>query len=342
MSFTRTKRESIKKYILDKIAESTPDIVSKTASAFDVTPNTVYRYLRELTADHIIDRSGRKYTLAKNEYYYSLALSDIAPDSEDKIYEQCLEPHINTLSENIVSMWTYCFTEMMNNVIDHSQGTEVSIYINQDYMNTSVIIDDNGVGIFKKIQTHYGFETLEDAILELFKGKLTTDKLRHSGEGVFFSSRIMDVFAAISSGKIFSHTEFDEVVEDLNEFPALRDFQNYQVGTAILMKLSNFSKKTSKEIFDQYANVSGGFVRTSIPIKNIYPTYPVSRSQAKRLTHRFDSFKEVELDFNGVPEIGQGFAHELFVVFHKQHPEVQLIPFNANADIQRMIHHVLN
>ena len=50
-------------------------------------------------------------------------------------------------------------------------------------------------------------------------------------------------------------------------------------------------------------------MRMRIPMKNVDEIFLVSRSQAKRLCHRFDNFEEVELDFDGVEEIGQGFAH---------------------------------
>ena len=51
-------------------------------------------------------------------------------------------------------------------------------------------------------------------------------------------------------------------------------------------------------------------------------------------------FKEVELDFEGIDEIGQGFAHEIFVVFQNQHPEVSLLPLNMSPDVEKMIQHV--
>jgi len=38
----------------------------------------------------------------------------------------------------------------------------------------------------------------------LAKGKLTTDPKRHSGEGIFFSSRMFDEFDILSGG-VFSH-----------------------------------------------------------------------------------------------------------------------------------------
>ena len=342
MSFKKEKRDSIKKYMLEKIADNDPSMITKTVDAFGITPNTVYRYVRELISEGVIVKSGRQLTLNKKSVYYILSLADIAPDSEDKVFEKYLEPYIKNYPENILHIWYYCFTEMVNNVLDHSKADQLSIFISQDYMNTSVILNDDGVGIFYKIQSYYNYPSVDDAIIELFKGKLTTDKEHHSGEGIFFTSRIMDVFAAISSGKVFSHTEFHELLNDLSEYPGLKDSDKYKNGTTIMMKLSNHTQKTTREIMDKYANVEGGFIRTTIPIKNIYPTYPVSRSQAKRLAHRFEDFQEVELDFSGVSEIGQGFAHELFVVFKKQHPEVVLIPTNANSNIQRMIYHVSN
>lgn len=89
-----------------------------------------------------------------------------------------------------------------------------------------------------------------------------------------------------------------------------------------------------------FADTDGGFTKTRIPVKNIFETYPVSRSQAKRLCHRFECFQEVQLDFTGIDEIGQGFAHEIFVVFQKSHPDVKIIPQNMTKDVQRMIYHV--
>ena len=90
-----------------------------------------------------------------------------------------------------------------------------------------------------------------------------------------------------------------------------------------------------------FLDVDNGFNKTQIPLKSIFTDgFPVSRSQAKRLSIRFDDFEEVILDFNGIDDIGQGFAHELFVVFKRKHPDVKLITVNANDDVKRMISHV--
>lgn len=80
-----------------------------------------------------------------------------------------------------------------------------------------------------------------------------------------------------------------------------------------------------------------------IPMKNVFGNnFPVSRSQARRLYNRLDKFDKVELDFLGVDEIGQAFAHELFVKFAGLKPNVEITVINANQDIVNMINRVKN
>ena len=174
---------------------------------------------------------------------------------------------------------------------------------------------------------------IKAAVEELFKGKLTTSAENHSGEGIFFTSRVMDLFAAFSSGKCFTHNKFsDLIMQDEGEL--------IDQGTLVFMRLANNTNRTLRSVFDEYADVDGGFTRTRIPLRNIFETFPVSRSQAKRLSKRFEDFEEVVLDFEDISDMGQGFAHELFTLYAAKHPEVKLIPINTNESVQRMIYHV--
>lgn len=215
----------------------------------------------------------------------------------------------------------------------------VTLIVSRNILNTTIYIIDNGIGIFKKIKEYYGYDSLDVAVKELFKGKLTTDSNKHSGEGIFFTSRILDRFAVISDEKVFTHNKYSDTYSNLYEYKELEKL-NITNGTIVHMQLSNNSNKNLKEVFDMFADNDGGFTKTRIPIKHFFETYPVSRSQAKRLSNRFESFQEVELDFEGVDEIGQGFAHELFVVYQKNNPDIKLTPIHTTKDVEKMINHV--
>jgi hypothetical protein len=45
----------------------------------------------------------------------------------------------------------------------------------------------------------------------------------------------------------------------------------------------------------------------------------------------------VALDFEGVDSIGQAFADEVFRVFRRKHPDVELVVRNASHDLWGMI-----
>ena len=103
--------------------------------------------------------------------------------------------------------------------------------------------------------------------------------------------------------------------------------------------LSNFFMKHTKDVYDQHVSIDGG-LKMLIPLKNMFDSSPVSRSQAKRVCNRLSSFREVEFDFEEVSWMGQGFAHQIFVVFQNEHPEMKLIPINMNESVEKMYRHV--
>ena len=335
MKYSSDKKQAIILYILDKISSGEKSVSKIVSEAFGISTNTVHTYLTELINDNIITKVKRgEYKLVSEQTLHAFKRSVGELESDTMAFDVCLSKKIEHLSENIQHIWAYALSEMVNNVIDHSNAENMQVYVIQNHLNTSVVVLDDGIGIFEKIKKHFQFSSLDEAICELFKGKLTTDKENHSGEGIFFTSKMMDEFLITSSGKVFTTTKYENAdVMDLGET---------LTGTCVVMSLSNFTQKTAREIFDMYSDTDGSFTTTKIPLKNIFESAPVSRSQAKRICNRLDSFEEVIIDFENISWMGQGFAHQLFVVFKKAHPEIDLIPVNMNESVANMYNHVIN
>ncbi len=346
MSFDETKRTEIQLYLLSRIAADDSEFMKTVTKHFNISATSVKRYLTKCIEDGIVQEDEDQqcgYALRSERYRYQCELTGEPPE-EDILYSEWIEPHLNHLPENVQDIWAYTCMEMLNNAIEHSEGSTLSVSIQQNYLYTEIMIRDNGIGIFEKVRRQIS-ENLsreacqEDVLAELYKGKFTTAKEKHSGEGIFFSSKMVDLFAESADGMVYIRDAGTErVIRDRLLAYAMKLNDG---GTRVLMRLSNFSTRKSREVFDQYSDAEGGFFKTYIPISDACRTErPIARSQARRLNRRLEEFKEAVLDFANVEFCGQGFADEIFRVFHTAHPEVKLTVSNANEDVTKMIRHV--
>ena len=347
MSFQEEKRESIKRYMLEKIRQEDEAFIEKTMKNFQISITTVKRYIKECLEKGIISETSEgkiEYELVNNIYTYDY--ENAGQLNEDIIYFEDVAPLLKDLSREAASVWAYAFMEMMNNAIEHSKATHIRCVVKRDYLYTEISIADNGIGIFKNVQQYLERElnkkiSYQDVLVELYKGKLTTSKKNHSGEGIFFTSKALTEFAIWSDASILSYGCFNKEKFVTSHLIAYYNYLN-QIGTMVTMKLENSTTRKLGEVFDMFAPMEEGFVRTRIPIKEVCPYgEPIARSQARRIVHRLEEFKQVELDFEGIDFMGQGFADEIFRVFQREHPEVELIPINACRSVLGMIKHVI-
>ncbi len=307
----RARGEDIRRFILERVEKHPNDVAKLTSEHFKITRQAVNKHLRRLIFEKSLTETGetrkRAYKLAPLVEWRKIYT--ITPDLEEHVlWDQDISPVLQPLPENVIDIWHYGFTEMLNNAKDHSGGTMVLVRISKTAVTTEMMIGDNGIGIFKKIQEAFNLPEQRYAILELAKGKLTTDPSRHTGEGVFFSSRMFDRFSIGADKTYYGHRMGDDSDWVLDWGTA---------GTAVFY---GFNKTVVPVNLAQYGNDK-----------------LISRSQAKRVVSRLDLFKTILFDFTGVPTIGQAFADEIFRVFANEHPSIAILPIHANSEVQRMI-----
>lgn len=336
MTKVRKRGEQIRQFILAKIEDHPKDVATLAAQEFGITRQAVNKHIQRLVKQKAIVVQGS----TKNRSYQLHPLVEWMQPyqidkkiEEDVVWNSDIKPLIVDLPENVKDIWMYGFTEMLNNAIDHSSGKFVVVTLKRDAINTEIAIIDDGEGIFKKIRRELDLNDERHAVLELAKGKLTTDPDHHSGEGIFFTSRMFDKFKIFSGNVDFSH-DFNEVEDWIMES------QQPSSGTMVFMKLDNNTLRTSKQIFDKFSFGNDyAFTKTVVPVHMAqYDNEKlVSRSQAKRLLARIDKFKVVVFDFSGVEAIGQAFADEVFRVFKIKHPDIEVMSLNANEEVTQMI-----
>ncbi len=229
----------------------------------------------------------------------------------------------------------YAFTEIVNNAIDHSHSKKCIVEARIEQYRFVFRVRDFGIGIFKSISDKYGLANEAEAIGELIKGKTTTMKEKHTGEGIFFTSKVAD-FLSFRSHRIT--LIFDNIRRDV-----LIEEGKYMKGTGVEFRISRQSKKRLNSIFAEYApkEFEYRFEKTRVLVKLFKADY-ISRSEARRLLQGLDQFQEVVLDFSGVRSLGQGFADEVFRMFRKSHPDIELKIENLSPNLAPMIHHVVD
>lgn len=331
-----SRYDDIKALVLE--GDFPPDgLTAFVANAFHISRQAAHVHLSRLVSEGVLEATGqtrnRVYRLpVRTLAEFHLPINADWP--EDRVWREKAAPIFTTLPANVSNIWHYAFTEMYNNAIDHSGGTEILVGIARQGHRINTIIHDNGEGIFRKIKRELRLPDERSSILELAKGKLTTDPSRHSGQGIFFTSRAMDYFA-ISSGNLFFSHDQDQPRDYLT------DSSPSEPGTDVWLQLDDRSTRTLRTVFDEFASEEGDYEFSKTVVALDLARHEgedlISRSQAKRVVARFEQFKEVVLDFARIKTIGQAFADEMFRVFALDHPQTRLIPVGMNEDVTRMV-----
>lgn len=320
--------------LLRAVAEHPRDLVAMVAAQLGLSPSRIGLRVRALVDAGYLKKQGTTrptYRLGDNRRFHR-AYPRVGL-AEDRVWFVDLMPLLEHLPRNVLDIAQHGITEMVNNAVDHSEADHVVVAMDCSDARLRLTVSDDGIGIFRKITHALDLPDERLALLELSKGKLTTDPQRHSGEGIFFTSRMFDVFRIASGTLVFDHDAgFDlDVREETNEVQ----------GTRVDMQLATASVRTAAEIFAEYSSGPDeySFARTVVPVRlaKVGDEQLVSRSQAKRLLQRVERFRHVVLDFAGIGGIGQAFADEIFRVFANAHPEVELVVIHAMPDVQQMM-----
>ncbi len=256
----------------------------------------------------------------------------------DKIESEL--PLILGQKENIRNIFTYAFSEMLNNAIEHSGTEKIRIEVELKDKLMIFTIDDFGIGVFRNVMKKRNLHSELEAIQDILKGKVTTMPELHSGQGIFFTSRAGEEFVLESFGyRLIVNNKIKDIF--LQEIKGSK----MKKGTRVTFKLSVESGKHLKEVFDEFANIDEesdfGFDKTEVKIKlYLRNGVHISRSQARRVLVGLDNFRVVILDFDKVPMIGQAFADEIFRVFHNKYPKIKIKAINMNEAVKFMIDRV--
>jgi anti-sigma regulatory factor (Ser/Thr protein kinase) len=324
---------------IERLFESRTYITTaEVAAKAGVTRQAAHAHLAKMaTRGEVVQEGASRSThyrrLASSEHIYELKdLDENEVWGSEKLVVRSLDPEILEI-KNVVQILNFAFTEMVNNAIDHSRGNNVIVRWFLEPDRIAFEVEDDGVGAFTTIREERHLADDFEALGDLSKGKQTTDPDRHSGLGIFFTSRMVNRFV-LSAGRIswVVDNEIDDVAWGWLDEP--------RTGTLVRCEISRDTAVAPRAVYAELSNpATGRFDKTTIHV-NLFKEHGgsfVSRTEAKAIGTRLEGFEEIELDFAGILEIGQGFADQLFRVWARENPSSRLVPINANPAILAMI-----
>jgi len=299
----------------------------------------------ELVAEKKLARAGQSYRTIYSLPENTKALGNTAMMKLQNINLEEYEvlgkiglkaPFILRLKDNVRSIFDYAFSEMFNNAIEHSHSKYIKIEVSKKDRFLTFVVRDFGIGVFRNVKSQRHLASELEAMQDLLKGKTTTAPKAHSGEGIFFTSKVADIFVLDSFGYELT------VDNEKNDIFFGKTDKNIR-GTKVFFSIAINSAKHLIDIFGKFQSNKDdfGFDRTEIQIK-LYTlgTVHISRSQARRVLSGLEKFKTIILDFDKVPIIGQAFADEIFRVFKNKHQKIKITPINMNDAVEFMIKRV--
>ena len=317
---------------------------SRLCGRLSVSRQAINRQLKVLIREGLVEKQGStraaRYRLAGEGESHRVALSmdrrlPLGGLQEDAVFaEVSLRLNLERqLSEKPFHISRYAFTEILNNAIEHSESEHAVVQAEVDQYDLRFRIRDTGIGIFQSILTKFRLPDEIAALGELLKGKTTTMRSRHSGEGIFFTSKAADriSFRSHRTTLVFDNLKQDILVQE----------DRFIRGTDVRFAISRRSRRDLSRVFSDFApeEFDYRFERTRVLVR-VMLTDCVSRSEAKRLLHALNRFREIILDFSGVQTLGQGFADEVFRVFLRAHPRITVRVKNLRPPLVAMVRHV--
>jgi len=253
---------------------------------------------------------------------------------EDEVWDEIREaaPFLGRLRPNVQRIFAYGFQEMLNNAIEHSRSRFVEVEVSKTRKGVAFTVEDFGIGVFRNVMKQRRLSSELEAMQDLLKGKTTTAPKTHSGEGIFFTSKLADVFSLESFGYIL---KIDNQVQDV-----FFERGSMKRGTRARFSISGRTRRRLERVFGRYSTAPDepafdkGEVRVNLFERGMHY---LSRSEARRLLAGLGKFRSIILDFSHVESVGQAFVDEIFRVFKREHPNIAITTVKTNEVVQFMI-----
>jgi hypothetical protein len=281
---------------------------------FGITRQSAHAHLRALETEGFLEAAGRtrsrRYAprqLEQRRLNLPLAMK---PDPEE-VWRDLLAPRLGPLPAASAEVLRYCVLGLMENAIRHSGGQGLLLAFARQGGHLDLLLRDDGCGLFRKVHEDLGLEDPDQAPLELAKGG--------AGPSLLLAARAAGAFALTANGLRLERRPAREGWA-LSAAPA-------RPGTALELSLPLVGGRALAAVRAEHRAPGGeDFSRTRVPVELLPGATGglAGSAQAVRLMARLERYREVWLDWRGVPVLDAEAAAYIHREWPAAHPGCRL------------------
>jgi hypothetical protein len=323
----RARSDVIRRFILERV-ESDPAGLSRQVQArFGITRQSAHAHLTALEAEGLLEAAGRtrgrRYAprqLQQRRLNLPLAMK---PDPAE-VWQDLLAPRLGPLPAASLATLRHCVLALMENAIRHSGGQALLLAFARQGGRIELLLRDDGCGLFRKVHDDLGLEDPDQAPLELAKGG--------AGSSLLLAARAAGAFALTANGLRLERRPAREGWA-LSAAPA-------RPGTALELTLPLLGGRSLEAVRAEHRAPGGGdFSRTRVPVELLPGAAAglAGRAQATRLMAGLERYREVWLDWRGVPALDTEAAATIHREWPAAHPGCRLHHLKAAPAVEAAI-----
>lgn len=331
----RSRLAEATRWITPLAAAHGDTLVDEVARQRTCSRRSAQRLVAALVAARWLDRTGstRRPTYRPGPLRQLIQVLPLHGLDEDRPWKREVAPLLD-LPPHVALLVEHAYTELLNNAIDHSGGLQVTISVRQTPTHVQLLVSDDGCGIFDRIARSFAIDDPATAMLELAKGKLSSCPARHSGKGLFFVARLVDVLELHANRHAYRRLGWEGGGWQAGR-PLPRE------GTSVFVAVALDTTVTLEALLSAHSASGRGrdFARTEVALRLLAGPGDslATRAQARRAWARLAAFEHATLDFGGVAEVGPAFADELLRVQRSAHPGVTLATARVSRRVDAML-----
>ena len=202
MFMSRPQTESIREFILDRVADGPKSVARQVAQAYGISRQAANRHLDALVEAGVLEEEGatrsREYRLRRMSLLNrELRVTPVL--NADRLWDDHIAPVLADDRAAVRDLCRGAFGELIRNVVAHAQAQWITVSFSATARHLDISVSDDGRGIFNRLAQRVGLGDVHETA-ELMSRHANARSTEFPAARLMLLARNFESFVILSSG----------------------------------------------------------------------------------------------------------------------------------------------